>query len=72
VTTNVPSYDPNTVNSEMTITFPDEACSVTYTWKAYLLMKRQFKNKTRKAFSTTLLPFYVVLLDVVKNDIIIA
>jgi len=28
------------------ITFPDEACTVECTWKAYLLLKRQFKNKT--------------------------
>jgi len=28
----------------MKITFPDEAYSVTCTWKAYLLLKQQFKN----------------------------
>ena len=25
--------------------FPNEACAVTYTWKTYLLLKWQFKNK---------------------------
>jgi len=29
----------------MRITFPDEASAVTCTWKAYLVLKRQFKNK---------------------------
>jgi len=29
----------------MTITSPDEACAVTCTWIAYLLLKRQLKNK---------------------------
>jgi len=29
----------------MTITFPDEACAVTCTRQAYLLLKWQFKNK---------------------------
>jgi len=29
----------------MTITLPDRACAVTCTWKGYLLLKRQFKNK---------------------------
>jgi len=29
----------------MTITFPDEAYAVASTRKAYLLLKRQFKNK---------------------------
>jgi len=33
------------INSEITITFPDEACAVTCTWKACLLLKRLFKNK---------------------------
>jgi len=30
----------------MTITFPNEACAATCTWKNFLLLKRQFKNKT--------------------------
>jgi len=30
----------------MTITFPDDACAVTRTWKTYLFLKSQFKNKT--------------------------
>jgi len=25
--------------------FPDKACAVACTWKAYLLLTRQFKNK---------------------------
>jgi len=29
----------------MTITFPDEAYAVTCTWKAYVLLRRQLKNK---------------------------
>jgi len=29
----------------MTITYPDEACVVTSTGKAYLLLKQQLKNK---------------------------
>jgi len=32
----------------MTITFPDEACAVTCTWKTHLLLKRQLKNKSMK------------------------
>jgi len=32
-------------NSEMTITFLDEACVVTWRWKAYYVLKRQFKTK---------------------------
>jgi len=28
----------------MTITFPDKACAVTYTWKAYVFVKRLFEN----------------------------
>jgi len=31
----------------MTITFSDEACAAACTWKTHLLLKRQFKNKTR-------------------------
>jgi len=31
----------------MVITFPDEAYAVTCTWKAYLLLKRQFKTKNK-------------------------
>jgi len=33
------------INTKMTIKFPDDACAITCTWKAYLLLKRQFKNK---------------------------
>jgi len=33
------------INSEMTIAFPDKADAITRTWKANLLLKRQFKNK---------------------------
>jgi len=29
----------------MVIIFPDEACAIACTWKAYLLVKRQFKDK---------------------------
>jgi len=34
----------------MTITFPDEACALASrsTWKAYLLLKRQFENKVNE------------------------
>jgi len=29
----------------MRIAFPDEACAVASTWKAYSLLKRQFEKK---------------------------
>jgi len=34
------------MNNQMTIAFPDEACAATFTWKTYLLLKQQFRNKT--------------------------
>jgi len=30
------------------IRFPGQVCAVTCTWKAHLLLKRQFKNKKMK------------------------
>jgi len=35
------------MNSEMTITLREETCAVTCTWKAYLLLKRQFEKIRR-------------------------
>jgi len=66
------SQDRTMINCESTITFPNEACAVTCTWKVYLWLMLHFKNKKQNAFATTLLPFQVALLAIVKNDLIIA